>query len=303
MMNCDELDDRFGIEGEVGFAELENDLIFVTVSNKYADADICLYGAHITSFRPHRGNEMLWMSQDSLFEEGKAIRGGIPVCFPWFGPHPTDANLPQHGFARLTYWEVNRTSSLPNGETQICLSLNSSAFSKTYWPYDFYAELIFTIGNKLSVEFQINNTSKEAFSYSSALHSYFLISSIENIAISGLEKTSYHNQLDGSDGTQEEELLNITAPTTHHYYNTQADCVIIDPVFRRRTRIAKEGSKATTVWNPGEETCARMTDMHEDAFIEFVCVETVNAFEDTIHLQPGKCHKVALTLSYDDLSA
>ena len=101
MINIDELEDKFSIEGEVGFSQLEGDLVYLSVWNKYADVDICLYGAHITNFKPYNTSEILWLSPTSYFEEGKPIRGGIPVCFPWFGPHKTDAEKPQHGFVRL----------------------------------------------------------------------------------------------------------------------------------------------------------------------------------------------------------
>ncbi len=151
MTDIDELDEKFSIEGELGFAQLENDLIFATVSNKYADADICLYGAHVTSFRPHNTMDILWLSPLSSFQEGSPIRGGIPVCFPWFGLHKSDAGKPQHGFGRLLYWEVVETASLPNGETSIRLQLASSDETKTYWPHDFCADMTIQVGRKLKV--------------------------------------------------------------------------------------------------------------------------------------------------------
>lgn len=300
MIDSDELDDRFSIEGEVGFAELENDLVFITISNKYADADICLYGAHVTSFRPHRSGEILWVSPDSYYEEGKAIRGGIPVCFPWFGPHANNTALPQHGFARLLYWEVKETASLANSETMVCLQLVSSEETKAFWPYDFVAEMIITVGLQLSIKLKVTNTSKESFSFSEALHSYFLISSIENIGISGLKDTAYHDQLSGQDGFQKSELLQIEGAETRHYFSTESTCVIHDPVFRRRVRIEKTGSKVTTVWNPGEETCLQIADMPDDAFHEFVCLETVNAFEHIVHLAAGESHELSAIIGLGD---
>lgn len=296
MIDIDELDDKYSIEGEVGFAELEYDLVYVTVSNKYADADICLYGAHITSYRPHNNMDLLWMSPSSHFQVGFPIRGGIPVCFPWFGPHKSDAEKPQHGFARLMYWDVAETASLPNGETLIRLQLNSSEATKAYWPFDFTAELSFTVGQSLTLNLKITNTSPEAFEYTSALHSYFTLSAIENISIEGLANTGYHNQLDGSDGKQKEEILRIQEPVTRHYFDTEATCVINDPVFRRRIRIEKSGSKTTTVWNPGAEFCEKIMDLPDDSYHEFVCVETGNTFEDFVHLSPGESHETTATI-------
>lgn len=291
MIDIDELEDKFSIEGEVGFAELENDLVFLTVSNKYADADICLYGAHVTTFRPHKSSEVLWMSPDSFFEEGKPIRGGIPVCFPWFGPHKTEPEKPQHGFARLIYWDVLETRTLPSAETKVVLQLCSSPETKAYWPYDFCAQLTVIVGSTLSVTLKVINTSDTAFEYSCALHSYFTLSAIENLRIEGLQNTDYLNQLTGENGRQEEELLEIKEPTTRHYLDTEASVIIEDTVFKKRIRVAKSGSRTTTVWNPWEETCAAIADIPDDGYETFVCVETVNAFNNMITLAPEQSHE------------
>ena len=300
MIDIEALDEKFSTEGELGFAELEYDLVFITVSNKFADADICLYGAHVTSFRPHNNMELLWMSPASHFQVGSPIRGGIPVCFPWFGLHKSDQEKPMHGFARLMYWDVLETASLPNGETQIRLGLQSSEETKTYWPHDFCAEMCITVGQSLTVSFKVTNTSQEAFEYTSALHSYFTLSSVENISIEGLANTGYHNQLNGANGKQEEEILQISEPITRHYLDTEATCVIEDPIFRRRIRIEKEGSKTTTVWNPGAETCAKMVDLPDDSYHAFVCIETVNAFDDFVGLAPGESHETTVILGVEE---
>ena len=300
MIDIDELDDKFSIEGELGFAQLENDLIFATISNKYADADICLYGAHITSFKPHNTMEILWLSPTSNFQEGLPIRGGIPVCFPWFGLHKTDQEKPQHGFSRLMYWNVIETASLQNGETMIRLQLCSSDETKMVWPYDFCAEMAVNVGRKLKVTLKVTNTSTEVFEYSCALHSYFTLSSIENISIEGLQNTKYHNQLQSGDFIQESDELSIEQAETRHYCDTESSVLIADPVFRRRIRIDKSGSKTTTVWNPWEETCAKIPDLPDEAYQAFVCVETVNAFNNTITLAPGEVHETSAVIGLDE---
>lgn len=300
MIDIDELEDKFSIEGEVGFGQLENELVFLTVSNKYADCDICLYGAHVTSFRPHKSMEILWMSPESNFEEGKAIRGGIPVCFPWFGPHKTDFTLPQHGFARLMYWDVLETNTLPSGETLIRLQLCSSKGTKTYWPHDFCAQLTLVVGLSLSITFKVTNTSSIPFDYTCALHSYFSLSSIDNLLIEGLQNTTYFNQLTGENGIQEEEILQIQEPTTRHYLDTESPVIIVDTIFRRRIRAAKTGSKVTTVWNPWEETCAAIADLPDDGYETFVCVEAVNAFNDVIRLSPEESHQTSALISLEE---
>lgn len=300
MIDIDELDDKFSIEGEVGFAELENELIFITVSNKYADADICLYGAHVTSFRPQNSMEILWMSPDSNFEVGKPIRGGIPVCFPWFGPHKTDPEKPQHGFARLMYWDVIETATLLSGETLIRLQLCSSEKTKTYWDYDFCAEMTIVVGLTLKVTMKVTNNSAIPLEYSCALHSYFYLSSIENLSIEGLEGVSYYNQLTTENGVQNEYFLQIQKPLTRHYLNTETPVIIEDSIFRRRIKVDKSGSKVTTVWNPGEETCAKIEDLPDDAWETFVCVEATNAFDYPIRLAPGESYETTAIIGLEE---
>ncbi len=300
MIDIDELDDKFSIEGEVGFAELEEGLAFITVSNKHGDADICLYGAHVTSFRPRSSMDLLWMSPESNFEEGKAIRGGIPVCFPWFGPHKTDSEKPQHGFARLMYWDVACTSTNAAGESVVRLQLGSSDETKAYWPYDFLAEMTFVVGKKLTATLKVTNTSGEPFDYTCALHSYYSLSAIESIRIEGLKGLTYYNQLTGERNVQEEETLEITDALTRHYLNTETPVIIDDSAFRRRIKVDKSGSKVTTVWNPGAETCANIGDLPDDGYETFVCVEATNAFDYPVHLAPGESFETSAIIGIDD---
>lgn len=300
MIDIDELDDLFSIEGELGFAELENDLIYITVSNKYADADICLYGAQVTSFRPHKSMEILWMSPDSNFEVGKPIRGGIPICFPWFGLHKTDQEKPPHGFARLIYWDVLETATLLSGETMIRLQLCSSEETKAYWPHDFCAELIVIVGTSLKVTLKVTNTSDAPFEFTNALHSYYYLSAIENIAITGLEGITYYNQNSGENAVQEESSLQIKEPLTRHYLDTETPVIIEDSIFRRRIKVDKSGSKVTTVWNPGEETCAKIGDLPDDAWESFVCVEATNAFDYPIQLAAGESHETSAIIGLEE---
>ncbi len=300
MIDTDLLDDKFGIEGELGFMEMDGDLVFANISNKYADADICLYGAHATSFRPVRTMDVLYVSPETNYKEGKAIRGGIPVCFPWFGPHENDSELPQHGFGRLMYWDVIKTECLSNGETYLELGLQSSNATKAYWPYDFNARMKFTVGAKLTVTLEVENTGNETFKLGCALHSYFRVSDPAHAAIEGLQGLTYFNQLNGEKERQEEEPLRFDKPLTHHYLNTESAVVIADEGFRRRIQIEKAGSKVTTVWNPGAKASAGMSDLPDDGFSDFVCVEATNAYDFTIDLAAGQTHQTTQKFGLED---
>jgi glucose-6-phosphate 1-epimerase len=195
------------------------------------------------------------------------------------------------------YWDVLSTASLPSGETKVVLQLCSSEETKAYWPHDFCALLIVEVGPALAVTLKVTNTSSGAFDYTCALHSYFSLSSIENLKIEGLQNTTYYNQLTGENALQEEELLQIQESMTRHYLDTEKAVIIEDTIYRKKIKVAKAGSKVTTVWNPGAEASAAMADMPDDGYETFVCVETVNAFNDSITLSPGQSHETTALIS------
>ncbi|MFA9388360.1 MAG: D-hexose-6-phosphate mutarotase [Prolixibacteraceae bacterium] len=286
----DLLNEQFSIEGEIGFSEQEGDLVYIDVINKYAEATISLYGAHIIQYNPYNTVDVLWMSPASNFEQGKAIRGGIPICFPWFGPHATDANLPAHGFARILPWNVTKTESSPKGETLITLELNSSEETLKYWPYSFKAELDISVGPQLKVELRITNTGQESFEYTSAIHTYFTISQISNIKIEGLQGASYYSGFGKDIFTQESEFIEIEKEENRRYVNTDSEIILHDPVFRRKIKTSKQGSKVTVVWNPWSETVKTMSDIPEDGYETFVCIEPANSYDDFVKLAPGEKH-------------
>ena len=299
MVDTEKLNDTFGIEDQVKFAGMENDLVYLSITNKYADAKISLYGAHIMSFRPRNSEDILWMSPKSNFQVGEPIRGGIPVCFPWFGPHKSDLAKPQHGFGRLMCWDLVETASKPCGETLVRLQLSSSKETKAYWPHDFCAELTVVIGQTLDISLKVTNQSDESLEYTCALHSYYNLSSIENTTITGLLGASYHSQLEPGEFVQKSHKIEILKAETRHYHSTDATCTIEDTLFKRKIRIQKAGSKITTVWNPGKETCATINDMPDDAYLYFVCV-AVNAFDDVIQLAPNESHTTSAIIGLEE---
>lgn len=290
MIDIDALDEQFGLEGELGFVEQEGGLVFISVYNKYAEAEISLYGGHVTRFTPHDTFDVIWMSPASQFEEGKPIRGGIPVCFPWFGPHSEDASLPLHGFARIVYWEVVETASLPGGETQLVLQLTSSQQTKQWWPYDFQAKLEIRVGKQLVVNLHVENTGREPFTYTAALHTYYNVSEIGNVSIEGLANTPYYNGMEKVLHVQDEALLTIGKEENRRYIETTAACLLHDQAFKRTIKAGKTGSEATVVWNPWRETCASIPDLADDDYQTFVCIEAANIYHDAVKVFPGENH-------------
>jgi glucose-6-phosphate 1-epimerase len=299
MLSLSELNEQYGIPNQLQFTEGNGGLTFIKINNEHATAVVSLYGAQVLSFVPKGQEDLLWMSSQSLFEEGKAIRGGIPLCFPWFGPHPSNSSLPQHGFARLQYWDVSETALMANGATHIKLSLHQTPASLALWPYSFSAYLVIIAGQSLEVKLHILNTDTQSFSYSDALHTYLKVSDVSNIKIAGLHQGTYYDAF----GTELKEQLHghltIEGEVNRRYVNHVSDCMITDTGFNRNIHVAKSSSNVTVVWNPGAATSKTISDMTDDGYKDFVCVEAVNAYPgiDMITLAPAEEFTLSTTIS------
>ncbi|MES2431818.1 MAG: D-hexose-6-phosphate mutarotase [Bacteroidota bacterium] len=288
-MTTAQLNQKFGIEGKIFFSDGKGNLPEVTITNEYAAAVISLYGAHVISYQPTEQKNILWMSEQSAFETGKPIRGGVPVCFPWFGPHESDNQKPQHGFARLSLWNVKDTSVLADNSLQIQLELQSNDETKKLWPFDFIAIITVIVGKKLSIALTVKNTGSEKLTYTDALHSYFNISDLSNILIEGLHNATYYSSTSTDLITQQDELLAITKEENRRYVNHTKNCIIHDSGFERKILVSKANSNVTVVWNPGEQTTKNIPDISDSGYKTFICVEAVNAYKDIniITVQPG----------------
>jgi len=288
--------------GKVQFKNGKGELLAVEIANQFAFAEISPYGAHILSFIPSNEKDILWLSEKSFFTEGKPIRGGIPLCFPWFGPNPSDNALPPHGFARLIYWSVEDISDLPDNSTRLILKCESNDFTRKIWPFEFKAKLIIIIGKKLDVTLQFTNADSREFKCTDALHTYFLISDTSNITIEGLENSSYYDGLQkDSLLKQSEKLLPIIKEENRRYIEHSANCIIYDKGFGRKITVAKRGSQTTVVWNPWVETSKSFADMTPEGYKTMVCVEAVNAYNDFVLLQPGESFNLSTVLSVERL--
>ncbi|HEY4787843.1 MAG TPA: D-hexose-6-phosphate mutarotase [Bacteroidales bacterium] len=292
-MIINELNQKYAIPGHVEFKDGKGGLPTAFIKNKLAEAEVSLYGAHVLKYQPEGQKDVLCISANSIFEDGKPIRGGIPVCFPWFGPHATDSTKPQHGFARLLTWSVLSTTALANGSTQLMLELESNSHTKSIWPFSFRAEMKIVVGRSLEVTLTYTNTGTEAFVCSDALHTYFNISDVTNTKIHGLKGTVYYKGFEKEPtGKQSEDLLMIKQEENRRYINHSAECIIEDNGFNRKIHVAKKGSNVTVVWNPWENA-KNIPDMPDDGYKSMVCIEAVNTYDDVVKVIPGKSFSVS----------
>src|SRR5262245_37440351 len=181
------LNSNYAIGEHITFVAGPGGLTVAEIRNAHASASVALQGGHVVAFQPHGHAPVLWLSSRSVYAIGKAIRGGIPVCWPWFGPHPTDPTKPAHGFVRTAMWSVRGTGVGPEDATQLWLGLSDDEATRALWPHAFNLEIAITVGPALQVDLVARNTGAAAFTCGGALHSYFAISEVTAIAIDGLD--------------------------------------------------------------------------------------------------------------------
>lgn len=290
------LNDKFGISGALNFSINDSGLRVVEIHNQQASATISLQGAHLMSWQPHNEDPVIWVSPSAKFGLGKSIRGGTPICWPWFGDHNSRADYPAHGFVRTQLWNVVDSSILEGGETQITFEFDANDTSKIYWPYATSLRYIITIGKTLQLELHTINNSAKEIEISEALHTYFSVSDIHNISIDGLNKCDYLDKTDGFKRKNQTGPIRFTGEVDRIYLDTESNCLLIDPGMGRKIRIEKSGSLSTVVWNPWAEKSQRMDDMNDDSYLHMVCIESANAANNKIKLAPGTEH--SLRVSY-----
>ncbi len=261
-----------------------------------SEALVYLHGAHLASFRTSEHGELLWMSDKAVYAAGKALRGGVPICFPWFGAHPTDSQLPAHGFARTTPFRFE--GSEQRGDNVVAeLSLASSPQTLPLFPHALTARVRISVGRELSLAFEVENTGPEAFDYELALHTYLSVSDVRNVELLGLAGASYDDKVSG-----ERACIGSSAPLrfsgeTDRVYVSSERVTVLDPAHQRRLLIDKMNSSTTVVWNPWIDKARRMSDFPDDAWPAMLCVEAANAGSHRVHLAPAARHTTTTIIS------
>lgn len=295
------LNQQHAIENHVQLREIADGVIIAEVANQHALANIALQGAHIATFQPRGEEPVLWLSPNAKFAPGKSIRGGAPICWPWFGPHKADSGLPGHGFARTVPWELLETRAHSDGSTSLRFGLIENATTRAQWPHASTAQLEVSVGKALKVELVTTNTGDAPFELGEALHTYFQISDVDNMTITGLEGCEYLDKVLDFTRCTQQGGIKIASEVDRVYVNTEADCVIEDKGLKRAIRIAKQGSRSTVVWNPWKEKAEKMGDFGPALHRDMVCVESGNALENVITLQPGETHRLVAVYSVEKL--
>lgn len=269
--------------------------IFV-INHPAATARVALNGAHVMEWKP-AGQEqpVLYMSPDAILSPGKAIRGGIPVCWPWFGGHPTDASKPMHGFARNRPWELLRADA-KEGHVALLFKLESNEETKALWPHDFTCHLGISIGAALEVSLMTQNKGDTAFVLGEALHTYLTVGDIKQVTVKGLDETKYLDTV--GERVMRDQVGDILfEEEVDRQYASTSGVIIEDRALKRNLVVNKLGSGTTVVWNPWIEKSKRLADLPDEAYHGFLCVEAANAGDACVTVAAGGNHVLLTQIS------
>jgi glucose-6-phosphate 1-epimerase len=293
-MTAAELANRFDIPGALRVEPQPGGLTRVAISTPAAEADLYLQGAHLANWKPRGQRPVLFLSPKSLFVPGKAIRGGVPIIFPWFGARSDGKPGPAHGFARTSEWTVESTKQREDGRVEITLALSNGDATRALFDAAFHLRFRVIVGSELEMELETSNPGKTPFTFEEALHTYLAVGDVQRSAVFALENTTFIDKTDGFKRKKlESEPMRIAKETDQVHLDTRAICTVWDPAWDRRITIEKSGSASTVIWNPWSDKSKSMSDMEADGWKQMLCVETANAADNAILLAPGASHKLS----------
>jgi glucose-6-phosphate 1-epimerase len=296
MLTAADLNQRFARPGEVEFKVADHGALVAQVANAAGSGAIACQGAQVLTWAPAGQAPVVWLSPDARFQATKSLRGGIPVCWPWFGAHAEDPSMPAHGFARNLDWDIRETATTPEG-TRVLMGFTPGEAQRALWPHSAELTLAVTMGKTLRLILTTRNKGAEPIAITQALHTYFHVGDIGAVRVEGLEGCDYIDKATrGDPRIQQEGPIAVDREVNRIYLGCPGPVAIVDEALRRRILIDKSGSGSYVVWNPWAETGAKFGDMGPDGYRKMLCVETTNAWTDTAAIAPGA--EYALTSEY-----
>ena len=287
------LKERFGIPGVAEILTGNGGLAKVVVFAPEATGEMYLHGAQVTSWISSGRNEALYVSPNSIWQDGRAIRGGVPICFPWFGDKQGDPSAPAHGFVRTKSWELEGIESRGEG-IEVTMSTTSDDVTRKWWPFDFRLICRGTFARGLQIDLIVTNSGSSAFWFEEALHAYFAVGDAESALVHGLDATRYIDKTDNRVQKLQSGDIYITAETDRVYLDTTGPVELVDLATSRRIHIWKQSSQTTVVWNPWMEKSIALKDLGPEQWKEFVCIETANVAPLALKLGPGETHTMVV---------
>jgi glucose-6-phosphate 1-epimerase len=292
----EELNRRFGIPAIAKVVEGNGGLPKVRIATPLGVAEMYLHGAHVTSWKPTGAEEALFVSSESRWADGHAIRGGVPICFPWFRGKADDPKAPAHGFVRTKAWQLE---SIVRDWDVVTVSMftASDEGTKRWWPADFRLVHRAMFGSKLGQELVLTNAGARSLRFEEALHTYLRIGHVDKARVQGLNAVHYLDNTDSNQEKMQHGELVIDSETDRAYVNTQHAIELEDRSLRRRIRVAKNNSLTTVIWNPWAQKTRAMSDLGDDEWTQMICIETSNVCDFAVDLAPGQQHRMKAIVS------
>lgn len=279
----------------------DNGLEYLEIDNTHAKGRIALQGAHIMEWQlKFETQPVFWMSSNARFVKSRSIRGGVPICWPWFGAHPTDSTFCPHGFARVIPWRVVDVDETSTGATRIILEMLETPETKRQLSYPYVLRVTITIGRRLRIEMATTNKAAHPFVIGEAFHTYLNVSDVANVQVTGMQDCVYADKVRNYERYVEHNTLHFDGEFDRVFINHSSDCAVHDKGFNRIIHVAKSGSDATVVWSPGADKAAEMGDMGvPDEWRKMLCVETTNALDNMVVINPGRTHTISAEYSIE----
>ncbi len=275
----------------------------IAVQNSHGLGRVSIRGGQVLGWQPHNQQPVLWLSPGAIFAPGKSIRGGIPICWPWFGDHPTDSLRPAHGFARLRDWRLEGVQNAGDA-TLISLTLPAHNHDQEHWPYGSRPTLNVVMADTLNLRLSVTNIDAAPITIAQAFHTYFNVSDIGAIRVKGLDGKAYYDKVSNTDGNQQSGDIAFEGELDRVYSHGEGEIEISDPGLKRSILINQSGGSSVVVWNPWIEKAGHLGDMGPPAsYRSMVCVETGSVRDGALELQPDATHTFETTIAVKPHSA
>lgn len=299
-MDTQTLNRRFAIEPYLTFVDGPGGLVLARIGHPQGEALVSTHGGHLLHYRcGDDGDDLLFTSRCARFETGIAIRGGVPVCWPWFGPDPEGRGRPAHGLARTRQWQVLSGRLLDDGRVGLVLRLQDDDQTRALWPHRFDLQIEFRVGETLEILLTTHNLGDSTFTLTQALHSYFAVGDIGAAGVIGLDGCEYVDKLDDGARRRQDGDIRVEQAVDRVYACAPQDLAIDDALLERRVCITSRGSHSTVVWNPWVEGATAIADLDDGDYRRMLCVETANAGDDRVELAPGESCELAVRYSVE----
>lgn len=284
MQTPDQLNAAFGLDGKLQFFTGKGNLVMIEITTELAKATISSYAGQVLSYQPKgQDHDLLFLSDTAYYQADKAIKGGVPICWPWFGPDPEGKGRPGHGFVRNRQWEVRATAETDGG-IMVTLGVPVSDQTREIWPIEFDLSIEIIVGASLEIALITKNLENQPITITQGLHTYFAVGDIAKVQVLGLEEKTYIDKLDNTTEKTQDGAVTINGEADRIYLDVVGPMTIADHTLGRKITISSRGSNSSVVWNPWIDTAAKMADLGNDDYQHMICVETTNAGPDQVKI-------------------